>query len=382
MADSFLVFAFTITYELVKYPNSATRRYTVKVKPVISIDFQFPKRTPMLQFLVTRNGDAQAVTVIINNKPVTVTAGDDKFNELIELVKNPASTEQQVEDLIFAKAKAIEAAITKDGDFRMEGGLVVYKDIVLPDSLSERLIQMAEEGFDTLPMKRFVENLAENPSNSVFRRLYSFLEVGKMAITEDGCFLTYKKITGEYKDIYTKTISNKVGEIVKVHRRMVDDDSRQTCSHGLHVCSYAYLPHFGAANYGEDVRVVVCKVNPRDVVAIPDDYNDTKMRVCEYEIISEVSDYLNEGTDILSSGSVSNGDNLTPFVIRVEVPNPAYEDGDHDEPAYVTRVHASFAKLSQAAACFEDLVENRRDEFETIELVNTVSDDVLESTDF
>jgi hypothetical protein len=33
---------------------------------------------------------------------------------------------------------------------------------------------------------------------------------------------------------------------------------------------------------------MICKVNPADVVAVPSDYNNAKMRVCKYEVINEV----------------------------------------------------------------------------------------------
>jgi len=32
------------------------------------------------------------------------------------------------------------------------------------------------------------------------------------------------------------------------------------------------------------------KVNPKDVVSVPYDYNYSKMRVCEYEVLREVED--------------------------------------------------------------------------------------------
>ena len=33
-------------------------------------------------------------------------------------------------------------------------------------------------------------------------------------------------------------------------------------------------------------QVVVCKVNPRDVVSVPTDSNFGKLRVCRYEVVS------------------------------------------------------------------------------------------------
>jgi hypothetical protein len=52
----------------------------------------------------------------------------------------------------------------------------------------------------------------------------------------------------------------------------------------LHVCSQSYLGHFGGD------RVIVCKINPKDVVSVPADYNNAKMRVCRYEVVSELKD--------------------------------------------------------------------------------------------
>jgi hypothetical protein len=66
-------------------------------------------------------------------------------------------------------------------------------------------------------------------------------------------------------------------------RNKVDEDKDRTCSHGLHFCSHGYLSNFS----GE--KVVVLKVNPRDVVAIPADYNNTKGRACRYEVVGELS---------------------------------------------------------------------------------------------
>ena len=34
--------------------------------------------------------------------------------------------------------------------------------------------------------------------------------------------------------------------------------------------------------------MVILKINPRDVVSIPTDYNNTKGRTCRYEVVGEV----------------------------------------------------------------------------------------------
>jgi hypothetical protein len=126
----------------------------------------------------------------------------------------------------------------------------------------------------------------ENPSYRAVQELYKFLEVGQMPLTEDGHFLAYKKVRENFKDIHSGTFDNSVGKICEMPRNKVDEDSSRTCSSGLHVCSYSYLNSFGN---GTTDKVVVVKINPRDVVSIPADYNNTKMRLCRYEVIQDVT---------------------------------------------------------------------------------------------
>jgi hypothetical protein len=77
-------------------------------------------------------------------------------------------------------------------------------------------------------------------------------------------------------------MDNSVGQVVEMERNQVDDDQNRTCSTGLHFCSQEYLNHFS----GEHTMIV--KINPADVVSIPNDYNDSKGRACRYEVIGEL----------------------------------------------------------------------------------------------
>jgi hypothetical protein len=131
-------------------------------------------------------------------------------------------------------------------------------------------------------MVKFTENLLENPSRRAVTELYLFLEKGNLPITSDGHFLAYKKVRDDYLDVYSGTIDNSVGQVVEMERNRVDDDKNNTCSYGLHFCSKDYLQSFSGD------RIVILKINPRDVVSIPTDYAFTKGRTCRYEVIGEV----------------------------------------------------------------------------------------------
>ena len=66
-------------------------------------------------------------------------------------------------------------------------------------------------------------------------------------------------------------------------RKDVNDDPNQTCSAGLHVCSQAY------GMYGS--RLLLVSVNPADVVSVPIEYKNAKMRVCKYYVKEDVDGF-------------------------------------------------------------------------------------------
>ena len=126
--------------------------------------------------------------------------------------------------------------------------------------------------------------------------LYGYLEANNQPITEDGCFIAYKRVRLNYKDIHSGTMDNSVGKTPSMDRGEVNDDREVTCSTGLHFCGMSYLKHFPGG------RIVIVKVNPADVVSIPKDYNAAKGRACKYEVIGELENDLEE--DKLAATSV------------------------------------------------------------------------------
>lgn len=210
----------------------------------------------------------------------------------------------RIKDILDRALNMVKTAISKtpDSGITIENGIVYYNGKELHNSLTDRMLRQLEEGFDITPLSNFLAKLQQNPSYRVVNSLYDFLEYGKIPITQDGDFVAYKAVASDWKDIYSGTIDNSIGSTPEVPRNEVDEDPEQTCSKGLHVCSFEYLPHF--AHVGG--HVVVCKVNPKDVVAIPKDYNNTKMRVCRYEVVAEVTDYYKKHEDVLSQRPVFN----------------------------------------------------------------------------
>lgn len=167
----------------------------------------------------------------------------------------------------------------------IQHGIVTLNGDEMHGTLVDRMLDMFDDGFDVKPMALFLENLSSNPSYSAVTELYMFLEKSQLPITDDGHFLAYKRVDNNFRDIRTGTFDNSPGAVVRMSRNLVNDDRDQTCSVGLHFCSHSYLP-----SYANDVdnKTVLVKINPRDVVSIPSDYDNAKGRCCLYVVVSEI----------------------------------------------------------------------------------------------
>ncbi len=182
-------------------------------------------------------------------------------------------------------------------------GAVYYGDEPVRNAVTERILWGLSEGFDMTPYMHFLDNVMDNPSARAVDEMYGFMEKNNMGITEDGYILGYKRVRENFKDIYTGTMDNSPGTVVKMKRNRVNDDPNQTCSKGLHFCSISYLPHYGA---GPGNTVIIVKVNPRDIVSVPVDYNHAKVRCCEYLVLSEYTG--DDKDDLLGSKAVWSDD--------------------------------------------------------------------------
>jgi hypothetical protein len=85
-------------------------------------------------------------------------------------------------------------------------------------------------------------------------------------------------------------ILNSIGATIEVKRNDVNEDRNACASYGIHVGSHRY-----ARDFGKSGRLLIVKVNPRDVVAVPTD--GEKLRVVKYEVIAEEGAPLDEVLD-------------------------------------------------------------------------------------
>jgi transcriptional regulator with XRE-family HTH domain len=227
--------------------------------------------------------EGESVTVILLNKQTGLPefhplhATHPTFKPLVRALKRKEWA--RVPKLVSTAALIADKS---QGSVEVKKGGVFYKGTLVDNSLTTRILQIIKEGKPVSAMLKFMDNLYQNPESFAIGELYDWLNGCKLPITDRGTFMAYKRVNTSYKDCYTNTIDNSVGQIVFMKREDVCKDRTQTCSQGLHFCSIAYLP-----NYPGD-KIMMVEINPKDVVSIPNDYDYSKGRTWQYEVVAEV----------------------------------------------------------------------------------------------
>lgn len=256
--------------------------------------------------------DSAGVTVFHDGKSFTVAKSHVNYEKIVDALRNKR---YDLLDGLMDAAKAINAFA--HGRVKVSNGEVTFDGQPLHNVMTDRLLEMMRGGFDVKPLANFMSNLMDNPSSTAVEELYLFLESGKLPITEDGHFLAYKKVKNNFFDIYTGKFDHSPGKVLEMPRNKVDDKRDNTCSYGFHFCSISYLPQYSSA---DNNRVVIVKINPRDVVSIPSDYNNAKGRTCRYEVVGEYTGDWQNGVTAFDDAPVVDDEwvevyeNFTPAV--------------------------------------------------------------------
>lgn len=168
----------------------------------------------------------------------------------------------------------------------------------LNNVISKHIVDKIHAGDDQWErVVRFMLNLDENPSHRAQEATYKWVEANGLTITEEGHFLGYKAVTDTPEFLSSSSgpdnwvngslynggascqVPHEVGSVISKKRADVDDTPGGGCSVGLHVGTYDYASTFEAI-------LMTVKINPRDVVSVPDSNMSFKIRVCRYEVIS------------------------------------------------------------------------------------------------
>lgn len=237
------------------------------------------------------NGDSETIPEThisfqaIIDKFLAGTAVDEDIRELTRVLETVAT-----------KMSALSERVSVDGKE------IYFDGDPLAGELGEVIKSLFSEGStDFGPLVAFLEKAKTNPSLESVDDLYRWITNGDLVIDPDGDIIAYKGVTigedGTSLSISQGTafvngvkvsgaIPNKPGSIITMPRSEVDPNSASYCSTGLHAGTHSYASGFSRE------RLILVKINPRDVVSCPKDSNSQKLRVARYKVMGEIDQRL------------------------------------------------------------------------------------------
>ena len=251
-----------------------------------------------MKYIISNNG---SVNAFVGGKPYAFNKSRENYDKLLAYLENG-----NVEHFEASYDIASTVEHYCDGYVHVDNGELSWQGITMPELFTDRILQMRREGFNIDSMLNFLDNMNDNPSDQAIVELFDFMQNKHLPITDDGHFLAYKAVSPDFKDIYTGNIDNSVGNEVSIERSKVDSNRNKHCSAGLHVGAIDYVKSYGGIDLDEDNdggnQIVICKVNPADVVSVPSDARFQKLRTCRYEVVSLFNDIFETSVHMTDMG--------------------------------------------------------------------------------
>ena len=216
----------------------------------------------------------ESITVVIDGKSRAVQKGTSNFAGLKKAIE-----EERWDDIpnYVTVAKSLES--WAKGRFTLRGGSFLFDGAPVPDSINGRIINMATNGEDPTRFFKFWERLQKNPSSRSVSQCFNFLEHQHIPLDKNGFILAYKSVKEDYRDHHSGKFDNHPGNIIEMPRNQVSDDPHEACEPGFHVGSRSFAKSFGSG------RLLITQIDPQDVVSVPYDASQQKMRVCKYKVL-------------------------------------------------------------------------------------------------
>ena len=236
------------------------------------------------------------IILFINGKSISIEKTDKRYPKIVKVFELPVSEQEDAVLKVLEPTEVSVKSIHGQNGFEVVGDDIFYKGEKLPNAFATKIKSIIRDGLPLEHFEKFWENLEQNPSYSVLHEtgFIDFLEYAELPITEDGYFLAYRGVQDDY---YSKSgnpatkvlqgtvnergqIYNGIGEVIEVKRNGVIEDRSIACAHigSLHIGSKDYATSWAS-------KVIVVKVNPKDVVSVPYDCNAQKCRVSKFEVL-------------------------------------------------------------------------------------------------
>lgn len=248
------------------------------------------------------SGPDGAVLTVSGDVEASITSDAASYADAVAYLSSarPEDLDADTVRALVDPRSSVESYITRVSDrVSFRGSELLFDGDPVNTSLASTIIRLAteDESGDPTKLIKFLENLMNNPSEHSREQLYDWIAPRDITITQDGHFLAYKGLREDFTSInagpgivnnveYTgKThLDNTPGNVVEFSRSKVVANSSIGCAVGLHAGTHEYASDFAEG------KLVLVKINPRDVVSVPTDCDAQKLRVCRYEVLEEVQE--------------------------------------------------------------------------------------------
>lgn len=255
------------------------------------------------KFSITSDDEFSGATLFVDGEVFTISDTHPAYAEIVGMLLDHVDDDAKLLGLINPAIEASRKLVRLSERVSIRGNVIFFDGDAIESSVGEHIADIFKAGGNETQwgsLVKFLEKVATNPSKKSQRHLYEFVNTHGLTVTEYGDIVAYKGVDQNGYSIHagygivngeefgavdedgnlveSSKLLNEVNSIVEIPRSMVDSDRGVACSTGLHVGTYEYAQSFGA-------RLLTVLVNPRDVVSVPEDYNNAKVRVSRYTVL-------------------------------------------------------------------------------------------------
>lgn len=255
----------------------------------------------MIQSNIINNDGVKSATIVLG-EAYTVDSTHPEWDEILSIIlkDDPDESDEQRLREILAPAEMIAKGFERLSDrVSVRDGHILFDNDKVDNELTEMILEIhqdtsSDRDFSLGCLVNFMEKVYTNPNDHSRDNLYRWMKNRSFSITEEGDLIAFKGVKSDRMSVntgfaivngeeITGQIPNEDGSIIEMPRSRVDHNPASACSTGLHAGTLGY-----AGGFSELLIAVL--INPRDVVSVPTDANDQKMRVCRYLVLGEYRD--------------------------------------------------------------------------------------------
>jgi hypothetical protein len=217
----------------------------------------------------------------------TINKDNPDYQILVDFYR--AGNKKALENYLLALKKVVETPSYKDCGFTIIEDRVQVNGKFLPASLGRKIRQLADAGASPERFLNMWKKLDKNPSYQAVQSFYDFDERNHLPITEDGNVVGLKVVRGDFTDNYSGKFDNTPGQTPSIPRNECDDNTNVACSKGFHIGGFEYVLSYADNYCSNGKKYIQVEFSPEDVISVPSDSRENKIRVCKYSVIKEIT---------------------------------------------------------------------------------------------